>query len=135
MIRGGAILTAMVLAGPVAALAPPLTCEQGDPSAGIGPYSHGVHDGGFVSYVANRAGEDGLWHLVEYCPEGRQLVLKTGQAGSDAATDAAAEAMLDEMLWGDDGYTQSEMLDRLRAVGAVVEIRRVTYQSCACANQ
>jgi hypothetical protein len=129
------VLIALALAGPVAAMAPPLTCEYGDPSAGIGPYSHGVFGNGFVTYSASRTGDEGLWHLVEYCPEGRQLVLKTGRSGGDAAGDAAAVAMLDEMLWGEESYSQSEMLERLRAIGAVVEIRRVTYRSCACANQ
>jgi hypothetical protein len=73
--------------------------------------------------------------ILEYCPERRQLVLWTQLDESEDARDEAAVSYLNEMIYGAAAFTQSEMAERLRDMGAEVEIRRVNYESCGCALQ
>ena len=129
----GAFGVAVVMAGPVAAMMPEPGCAgDGAGSAAFGayqPWPVGTTDD-FVTYETVELATDRSVSVLEYCPERRQLVLR---AGGDEPTDAAARAMLDEMVHGPAPFTMTEMAERLRGIGADAEIRTVDYESCACA--
>jgi hypothetical protein len=135
--RGVPILAAVLaaLAMPAAALSPALECyPSSGPEANLGGYSPAFLGNGFVYYSTFDPSD--IWiDILEYCPERRQLVLRTGRDASEDARDQAAVAYLQEMIFGPEPYTQRQMAERLRAFGAEVEIRTVNYESCGCTLQ
>lgn len=118
----------------VQALTPPLGCDMGDPQGGFTGYDPWYVVDDFVTFATYEIDSDVEVYVLEQCSTRRQLVLRTRTGQTDAATDAAAWAMMDEMVYGEDGYTMTEMEDRLRALGGVVDLRTVNYESCACAT-
>jgi hypothetical protein len=135
MMRGAVSVLVAMLAGPVAALTPLLECDLGDPEGGIEGYSPWTVVPDFVTYQSYETGGSVEVYVLEQCSTRRQLILRMGTGETDAATDAAAFAMLDEMTFGEGSYTMSEMAERLRGLGGVVVMRDVNYQSCACASE
>jgi hypothetical protein len=135
MMRMMVALCAALAAGGAQAMTPLLTCDVGDPQGGFTGYEpwHVADD--FVTYQSYEIDSDVEVYVLEQCSTRRQLVLRGRTGEVDAATDAAARAMIDEMVFGEEGYTMSEMQNRLRDLGGVVELRTVGYESCACANQ
>jgi hypothetical protein len=136
--RAGVTIAGIVMAWATSAgaMMPPLMCENGDAAGEMGGYDRWSPGEGFVTYSAFEQDADNAFLTVlEECASRRQLMLKTETGRVDAALDAAADGMFDEMIWGSDGYTLREMEGRLRDLGAIVEMRTVNYQSCACANQ
>ncbi len=131
------LLTALtaVWAGAAGALTPLLECDVGDPEGGIVGYSPWTVVPDFVTYQSYETDSSVEVYVLEQCSTRRQLILRMGTGETDAATDAAAFAMLDEMTFGEGSYTMSEMAERLRGLGAVVVMRNVNYQSCACASE
>lgn len=127
---------AAVLAMPAAALSPVLECyAETGPEADLGGYSPATLGNGFVYYATFEISTGAWLDILEHCPGRRQLVLRTGQDAAEDARDQAAVTYLNEMIYGEAAFTQSQMAERLRGMGAEVEIRRVNYESCGCALQ
>ena len=124
---------AMLTAVPAAALEPmPIYCPPPDVMGeGVLGYYPNPHGPDFVSFRAERRDASGAVLVLEYCPTRLQLVLDLPLSG-DPVVQAAAEAMLNEMIWGPAPFTQQDMAARLRAIGAEVDLATVDYQSCAC---
>jgi hypothetical protein len=137
-VRAALAVLAMVAAGPVTALTAELMCPSGDSSgtpSEIASYDHWPAGDGFVAYLTLEYSSNEDLYILEQCARRRQLVLRLETGQVDSAVDAAAYGMFEEMIFGPDGYTMTEMARRLRDLGAVVEMRTVNYESCACANQ
>lgn len=133
-----ALMAWVVLASVAQAEMPPFMCEGSDAhgtSQALRDYNYWPAGDGFVAYTAYDDATSALVDVLEHCADRRQLLLRTGTSATDAAVDAAAIAMMDEMIRGATPYTMDAMAERLRALGAPVEIRIANYQSCACANQ
>lgn len=136
MTRVAALVSAFALAGPAAALAPPMSCPGGDLTGTpyeIGSYSHNVVGEGFVYYNGFETATEMRIHVLEHCADRRQLVLRTERSGAEFERDLQAQVAFDEMVWGEETFTPSQMAERLRDMGADVEMRTVSYESCACA--
>lgn len=134
MTRVAAIVSALALADPAAALVID-GCPDGDAAgtrAAVGAYSAYAVAEGFVSYNAVELATDEFLDILEYCPERRQIVLRSGTGINSTDVDDAARRLYDEMIQGDKSFTMSEMVTGLRAMGAVVDDRVVDYQSCGC---
>jgi hypothetical protein len=129
-----AAITGAILATPGVALAPLPVCE-GDAigtSFEIVDYTPSTLGQGFVFYTSIELATDAWITVLEYCPEKRQLVLRTGHEGANHSVGTAAETLFNDMVFGAEGFTMDQMAARLRDMGADAELRGVSYESCAC---
>ena len=140
IMRAGLTLVAFVWAGMASALEPILPDNFCEGDAVGSPYEirtyiyQSVGDG-FMAYSGEEP-STGAWAMIlEYCPERRQLVLRSGIGFSNSETGEDAEALFSEMVLGPENYTMDQMAAALRGLGDAVDMRRVNYESCACAHQ
>jgi hypothetical protein len=111
---------------------PPCEGDAVGTSYEIVDYTPSTLGQGFVFYTSIELATDAYVSILEYCPDKRQLVLRTGYEGADHSIGTTAETLFSDMVFGAAGFTMDQMAAQLRDLGANAELRRVSYESCAC---
>jgi hypothetical protein len=133
-------LAALAVAGPAAALTPPLPrCELRSLSseeAAFSGYDYVMFGDGFA-YYERRALDGTRWeYILEHCPTRDRLTVGIDWqgAGEDQQRINDVTGPLHEAITSDRRYTLQDLRDIARAAGAEASVDRTQGTSCVCAD-